>query len=145
MTKRKLLAAIDSARVQSAVERAEDRTSGEIVVSVSSLFLGDVEKAARRAFRRLGIPNTRDRNGILIFVVPSRRRFMVLGDTGIHERVGQEFWTRVAADLSSHFRQGDFTEGLVQAIETIGEQLANFFPYDPASDQNELPDNVEFR
>jgi uncharacterized membrane protein len=120
MTRRKLLRAIDAAKVQAAVEEAERRTSGEIVISVSTIFWGDVENGARRAFARLGVSNTRDRNGILIFVVPSRRRFMVLGDTAIHERVGEEFWTFVAGELSVHFRRGLFTEGLVRDRENWG-------------------------
>jgi uncharacterized membrane protein len=143
MTKRQLLAIIDSDRVQNAVERAENCTSGEIVVSVSGIFWGDVEQAARRAFARLGIANTRRRNGILIFVVPSRRRFMVLGDTGIHQSAGPDFWLRVAAGLSADFHRGNFTDGLVTAIETIGEQLAAHFPCDPATDRNELADKID--
>ncbi|HEX5000567.1 MAG TPA: TPM domain-containing protein [Terriglobia bacterium] len=144
MTKGQLIKAVDETRVREAVERAERRTSGEIVVSVSGLFLGDVEKAAHRAFARLGVAQTRDRNGILIFVAPARRRFMVLGDVGIHERVGQEFWNRIAAQLSEHFRRSDFTEGLVRAIESIGEQLGTHFPYDAEGDINELSNDVDF-
>jgi uncharacterized membrane protein len=81
---------------------------------------------------------------VLFFVVPSRRKFVVLGDCGIHERVGQEFWNGIAAAVSEKFREGDFTGGLVQGIEKVAEQLAAHFPYDPATDNNELPDDVDF-
>jgi uncharacterized membrane protein len=87
---------------------------------------------------------TRDRNAVLVFVVPARRRFVVLGDSGIHEKVGQSFWENVAKAISGAFRAGDFTGGLVQGIETIGEELRTHFPYQGPRDTNELPDDVEF-
>ena len=144
MTRQQLLKAIDNTRVRKAIEEAEDQTSGEIVVSVAPFFWGSVEKAARLAFVRLGITRTHARNGVLFFIVPSRRKFAVLGDQGIHEKVGQEFWNDVAAHLSRHFRSGDFTEGLVHGIAEVGRQLATHFPYSASADTNELSDDVDF-
>ena len=144
MTRKQLLKMIDTRRIEDAIRSAEHRTSGEICVSVSRLFWGDVEKAARSAFQRLGMTRTRQRNGVLFFVVPSRRKFVVLGDAGIHEKVGQEFWHKVVAAVSERFRSKDFTGGLVHGIETVGEQLATHFPFDAATDVDELPDKVDF-
>src|SRR5262249_14503169 len=137
-------AIIDREKIKAAIEAAEHRTSGEICVSVAPLFWGNIEKAADKAFARLGMTGTKDRNGVLFFVVPARRKFVVLGDRGIHERVGQDFWELVVRAVSQKFREGDFTGGLVKGIETVGEQLAAHFPYDPATDKNELPDDVDF-
>jgi uncharacterized membrane protein len=144
ITRKKLLKIIDREKIKRAIESAEHRTSGEICVSVAPLFWGNIEKAADRTFARLGMTRTKDHNGVLFFVVPSRRKFVVLGDRGIHERVGQEFWNTVARIVSERFRAGDFTDGLVKGIESVGEQLAAYFPYDPATDKNELPDDVDF-
>jgi uncharacterized membrane protein len=143
MTRKALLRGIDTRRIEEAIQKAERRTSGEIRVSVSRFFWGDVHRVADRAFARLGMTATRERNGVLFFIVPSRRRFVVLGDDGIHAKVGQEFWERVAAAVSEHLRNGDFTLGLVHGIETVGEQLATHFPFDPTADANELPDEVD--
>src|SRR5213594_5134062 len=121
MTHKKMIRIIDHERIKEAILKAELRTSGEIRVSVARLFWGNVHKAAEKAFVRMGITGTKDRNGVLFFVVPSRRKFVVLGDRGIHERVGQEFWDRVAAAVSEKFKDGDFTGGLVHGIEEVGE------------------------
>ena len=43
---------------------------------------------------------TKDRNAVLFFVVPARRKFVVLGDSGIHEKVGQEFWHHIVRTVS---------------------------------------------
>jgi len=144
MTRQQLLRSIDEGRVKSAIKEAEQRTSGEIAVSVAPFFWGNVQKAARRAFVRLGVTRTQLRNGVLFFIVPSRRLFVVLGDDGIHQKVGQEFWNGVAAQLTEHFRAGNFTEGLVHGIAEVGRQLATHFPYDQARDVNELADDVDF-
>jgi len=145
MTRRKLMRMVDCSRLKEAIQKAERRTSGEIRVSVSSLFWGNVKKAADKAFVRLGMAQTRQRNGVLLFVVPSRRTVVVIGDVGIHEKVGQEFWSSLVDKMISRFREGDFTGGLVRGIEEAGEQLASHFPYNPASDVNELPDDVEIK
>jgi uncharacterized membrane protein len=144
MTKQQLLRAIDKGQIESAIRAAELRTSGEICVSVSRIFWGNVETAAKKAFHRMGITHTRERNGVLFFVVPSRRKFVVLGDAGIHEKVGQQFWTGVVSAVTDKFRSGQFTEGLVKGIEAVGEQLATHFPYDAAADKNELSNDVDF-
>ncbi|MBN2205913.1 MAG: TPM domain-containing protein [Candidatus Aminicenantes bacterium] len=143
MTRKKLSKILDVERVRGAIRDAERQTSGEIRVSVAPLFWGSVRRAAERAFVRMGMTATRERNGILFFIVPSRRAFAVLGDEGIHAAVGQEFWDAMAGLLSEHFRKGAFTEGLVAAIAAAGDKLKAHFPYDPATDRNELPDEVD--
>ncbi len=143
MHRRRLLERLDTERIREAIEEAEKKTSGEIVVSVARFFWGRLRPAAERAFRRLGMMQTRERNGILFFIVPSRRRFFVLGDKGIHEKVGQEFWDGIAAAMSGDFRKGNFAEGLLRGIETAARGLAAHFPYDARTDRNELPDKVD--
>lgn len=144
VTRRALIGKIDSQRVKDAIAAAEKRTSGEIRVSIAPFFWGDVRQVAEKAFVRLGMTATKDRNGVLLFVVPSRRRFVVLGDEGIHTRVGQDFWETVAHAMSGKFREGDFTGGLVHGIHEVGEQLARHFPYAGARDENELPNEIDF-
>lgn len=134
---------MDIESIQAAIKEAEVRTSGEIRVSISRFFWGSVVKAAEKAFLRLGMRETRDRNGILFFIVPSRKRFAIIGDTGIHAHVGQKFWNQLAAVLGEEFAKGEFTSGLLKSIRKAGQELSAHFPYDPESDINELPDDVE--
>lgn len=136
--------ALDEARIKQAIADGERRTSGEIRVSVAPLFWGSVDRAAERAFHRLGMTNTNDRNGILFFVVPSRRAFVVRGDSGIHARVGQAFWESIVVAMAPLFRAGQFTEALCTGIRAAAEALAEHFPYDRDRDANELPDSVDF-
>jgi uncharacterized membrane protein len=138
LARARLLRKIDVPRVRQAIAAAEHQTSGRVRVSVAPFFWGDVRRAAERAFTRLG------RHGVLIFVVPARRKFVVLGDEDIHARVGQEFWDDVTAAVAERFRVGDFTGGLVHGIETVGNELAPALPYDAAKDTGEGPEDVDF-
>jgi len=119
---------IDRERIVRAIERAERSTSGQIRVSLAPRFWGSVRKAAEKAFVRLGMTNTPDRNAVLIFVVPSRREFAILGDQAVHEKVGQEFWDRVSVAMSTRIGSGGLTEGIVHGIEEAGRELATHFP-----------------
>ena len=143
MLRRRLRQRIDEAAVKAAIVAAELDTSGEIRVSISTFFWGDVRRTAEKAFARLGMTATVRRNGVLFFFVPSRRKFVVLGDEGIHRNVGQPFWDDVTAAVSDHFRKGDFTGGLVHGITEAGRVLALHFPRE-AANPNELPDDIDF-
>jgi uncharacterized membrane protein len=85
--------------------------------------------------------NTRDRNGVLIFVAPRVHRFAIVGDTAVHARCGEDFWRQLAAEMSGHFKGLDFTKGIVHAVKKAGELLARHFPCRP-DDVNELSDEV---
>lgn len=144
ISQRRLLEIIDDDRVKAAIVAAEKLTSGEIRVSVSRFFWGNVQRAAHGAFTRLGMRATRDRNGILFFVVPSRRRFAIIGDEGIHQKVGQEFWEKLVAAMAEDFKAGKFNEGLIRGISEAGRSLSVHFPYEGNKDVNELPDDIDF-
>src|SRR4030042_717107 len=143
MHRRRLFKLVDKERVRKAIFEAEKQTSGEICVSVARFFWGRVRPEAERASGRVGMTNTRLRNGILFFIVPARKRFVVLGDEGIHAKVGQDFWDGIAAGMAGHFRQGEFMEGLMAGIQAAADGLAVHFPYEPATDVNELPDDID--
>ena len=143
MHRRRLIHRLDLERIKEAIGQAERECGGELRVSIARFFWGRIQPAAERAFRRLDMIKTRDRNGILFFIVPARRRFVVLGDEGIHAKVGQEFWDGIAAAMSDDFRKGEFTDGLVRGIRTAAA-LAAHFPCQPATDVNELPDDIDF-
>jgi len=119
---------VDRAKVNEAIVNAETATDAPIVVSLSPYFWGNVRRTAERAFRRHRLHHTAERNAVLFFVVPSRRQFVLIGDAGAHEKLGQRAWDAVAASMQEHFRNGDPTAGLVHGVSEIGRHLAQHFP-----------------
>ena len=128
-----------------AVAQAEANTSGEIRVKIIEHcdpdLAGDVHAQAVREFGREGLGNTRDKTGVLVLLVLGERKFTVLGDSGIHAKLGQGYWDRAVAELSGHFRQGAFGLGLHTLVADVGLRLAEFFPRRD-NDVNELPNDV---
>ena len=122
------LKALDQPRIVDAIASAEKQTSGEIRVHVQPRARGEIRNIAERTFERLGMTNTALRNGVLLFIASEDSRFVILGDRGIDEKVPSGFWDAIAAALTNRFRAGEFTDGIVEAIRSAGEQLRTYFP-----------------
>lgn len=133
---------IDHDRIVRGIHSAEQRTSGEIRVVVARHKVVDALAAAQKHFHRLAMANTKARNAVLFFLAPRSRNFAVYGDTGVHEKCGDVFWTELANAMTGYFGRGEFTAGLEHGIERAGALLAEHFPPGP-KDRNELPDSIE--
>jgi uncharacterized membrane protein len=142
MTQKEFLAQLDQPRIVESIRNAELQTSGEIRVHVQPKAPGEIREVAERTFERLGMTKTELRNGVLLFIATEERRFVILGDKGIDEKVPPGFWDEIAATLTIRFSNGDFTEGIVAAITAAGEKLREFFPRS-ADDVNELSDEID--
>jgi uncharacterized membrane protein len=138
---RKFLSPADLHEVARAVGEAEDRTSGEIRVHLDARCPGDPLARAVELFERLGMTRTALRSGVLIYVAVEDRKLAVIGDAGVHQRVGAEYWDRLRAALVAHLREGRPRDGLVAAVREVGETLARHFPRAPDG-RNELSDEV---
>jgi uncharacterized membrane protein len=141
MKHRQFVAQLDRKVIETAIRAAESRTSGEICVIIHHEPVVDAVAVARGEFIRRGMQKTLERNAVLILVAPASQNFAVIGDEAVHQKCGEEFWPEMVAAMSGLFKQGRFTEGLVQGIERAGTLLAKHFPHRP-DDQNELPDRV---
>ncbi|MFT3699825.1 MAG: TPM domain-containing protein [Kofleriaceae bacterium] len=128
----------DRDRIAAAVRAAEAETTGQIVVTLSPWFWGSAEAMADRAFKKLGIARTKDRNGVLIFVCPRKRTAVIRGDEGIHAHAGQQLWDDAVAAIAGAAAI-DLTAGIVRAIELVGARLVERFPA-RGPHENELPD-----
>jgi uncharacterized membrane protein len=126
-----------------AIKSAELNTGGEIRVHIENKCPGDVLDRAAQVFDKLHMQNTQLRNGVLIYLSIENRKFAILGDAGINAVVPENFWDDIKDKMIVHFREGHFTEGLVEAIQSAGEQLKKHFPYE-SDDVNELPDDISF-
>jgi len=141
MKKSDFIQKLDHAALEAAIVKAETRTSGEIRVVVTHGPAPDAVGAAKGAFVRLGMAKTRERNAVLFFVAPESQTFAVIGDEAVHQKCGDAFWAELAAAMTGHFKQGEFTAGLQQGIARAGSLLAEHFPPRP-DDADELPNTV---
>ena len=137
------LTADQQATVVDAVRLAEKRTSGEIRIHIDGECEGNPMERAEEVFGKLGMHRTEFRNGILIYLACNTKVFAIIGDKGINDLVPEHFWEDVIEVMGREFREGRFTEGLVQAVLKAGEKLQEYFPYQ-SDDVNEQPDEISF-
>jgi uncharacterized membrane protein len=129
--------------IKQAILNAELDTSGEIRVHIESTLSGDILDRAAFVFKKLGMDQTEQRNGVLIYLAVKNRRFAIIGDVGINRLVPENFWDDIKSSMLNHFRESRFTDGLIEAITLAGLQLKKHFPH-LKEDKNELPDDVSF-
>ncbi len=141
-----ILSGADRSAVAAAIGDVEKKTSGEIRVSVRQQRhrkeqRQSIEQLARNEFGLLGMAKTKHRTGVLIFLLLEDRAFHILGDEGIHAKVGDERWQVIAREMSAYFKKNDFRGGILHAVAEVGKVLADNFPR-AADDTNELSNDV---
>lgn len=143
----KILSEIELEKISEEIRYQEQRTFGELRVSIKLKkgFLDrkrSIRELAIREFYRLGMNNTRDKNGILFFLLLSDREFYILPDEGISSKLPQSFLDELAKKTEQYFREKNFFEGIIFTLKECGNVLAEHFPRKP-EDKNELSDKVE--
>jgi len=142
MRTHKFLREIEHDRIVGAIKSAEAKTSGQIRVFLQrGTFEEDVLERAQKKFFQLGMQKTRERNAILVMIAPRVQKFAVVGDEGVHQKCGERFWQELVEKMRGHFLREEFTEALVEGIESAGQLLARYFPRTGPS-TNELPDDI---
>lgn len=130
-------------QVRDAIKEAESETSGEIRVHIETKLSGNVLDRAAWIFKRIGMQETHERNGVLFYLAVQNKEFAIIGDEGINSKVPQNFWDKIKGILQDRFRYGKYTDGLVEGIKMAGIQLKEHFPRQK-DDKNELPDEISF-
>lgn len=133
------------AKLKLAIAAAEKSTSGEIRVYIESRcrYVEATDRAAE-LFIELKMQETVARNGVLIYLATEDRQLAIWGDQGVHERLGNEYWQQRIEEMLNSIKQLDYLSGITYCIEQVGNALSTHFPYQRATDQNELSDEILF-
>jgi uncharacterized membrane protein len=126
-----------------AIGKAEQHTSGEIRLHLENFCWGDEVKAARKVFTRIGMHKTAEQNGVLFYIATLSHKIAIIGDEGIHRKLGAEYWKTLADNLIEQFKANKKAEALAACIIDCGEQLGKFFPL-KEDDKNELSNEISF-
>jgi uncharacterized membrane protein len=137
--------ALDDDKITAAITAAEAKTTGEIRVFVSRRKCVDALGMAEKHFKALGMMKTKERNAVLIFIAPKSQSFAIFGDTAVHAKCGQEFWSVLRDEMTVHLKEGRYTDAVVHGIAKAGELLAAHFPKGAGAEASEgqLPNKVE--
>ena len=130
------------------VAASEQRHTGEIRIYVEAglpfSYLWRDAKPRERAvamFGKLGVWDTEQNNGVLIYLLLAEHAIEVVADRGLSRHVDAAQWQEIVRRMGSAFRAGHYEEGLAQAVEEVTALLVRHFPVGPgAPNPNELPD-----
>ena len=133
-------------QIAAKISDVEKETIGEIRVSITkarSLTTRNkpVYELAVQNFYELGMDKTKEKTGVLIYLLMSDKKFQIIGDEGINKKVSKEFWEILAMKVAEYFKKNKFVEGICHAIEEVGNVLKKEFPM-KAGDTNELSNEV---
>jgi len=143
MSVRKYFSEVDNLQIVNAIRTAEYATSGEIRVHIEENCSVDPLDRAAYMFQKLEMNKTDLRNGVLFYLAVKDRKFAIIGDSGINQKVPEGFWDDVYLLVTGIFKKGDFAGGLSEGIILAGTQLKVHFPL-KSDDKNELTDDISF-
>src|SRR5262245_14844315 len=109
--KKDFFSAAEKDFIKEAIQRAEEKTSGEIRVFTEAKSAGEVVAHATTIFHQLKMQETKERNGVLFYLAYQDKSFAIIGDEGIHQKVGNDFWNDIKKVMEEHFHQQKFIEG----------------------------------
>lgn len=148
-------------RLSRRITASEARHSGEIRLCVEAALplsylwrLGNETSvrvlARERAvswFGRLGVWDTQDNNGVLIYLLLAEHAIELVADRGVSRVVAPQAWQDMVHHMGAAFQAGRFEDGLTQALEEVSAVLVAHFPLQDGAtlSPNELPDEPVLR
>lgn len=137
-----ILSAADERDIAQAIGDAEKGTRGEVRVHVErSCPDGDAVARAKQMFAALGMHETEDDTGVLLYVAWGDRVAAVWAGSGIHAAAKEGFWDDIVGELAYGFSHKEGGRAIVRAVRRIGNLLRKHAPgEDHAGD--ELPNEL---
>lgn len=135
------LTAHEEQEIVAAILESEKNTSGEIRVHIESHTRLVHDERAKEVFHLLKMDNTKEENGVLIYIAVNDKKFAIYGDRGIDKVVPNDFWESTKNEIQEQFVKGNFKQGIINGILRAGVELNTHFPWHP-TDTNELSDEI---
>lgn len=130
-------------QIVEAIKSAELNTSGEIRLHLEDYCDRDAYDRGLHIFYELKMDQTAFKNGVLIYVALKDRKLSIIADKGINDLVLDNYWNEILEKLKNQFIKKQYFEGLLEAIDQIGHQIKEYFPYQ-SNDKNELTNEISF-
>ena len=136
-------------RLAQYVAESERRHTGEVRIYVEaglplSYLWRDATPRDRAIalFGKLGVWDTEQNNGVLVYLLLAEHAIEVVADRGLSRHVTPAQWQEIVAHMRDEFRAGRYEEGLKQAVDEVTALLVKHFPAaSDAPNANELPDH----
>lgn len=133
--------------IETAVRESETTHRGEIRFAIegsldawSALRGASSQDRAVQVFGDLGVWDTEENSGVLIYVLLADHKVEILADRGFRFQVEGDEWARICHQMERNFSERRFEAGALDGVRGVGALLARSFPAD-GENVNELPDS----
>jgi len=123
------------------IRKQEARTSAEIRVCVTDKLIFRPQRYAWRLFDSIGMSETRERNAALIVMMPRVKKIVVIGDSALHDIVGDVYWKSAVSAMVREMHSSGPLNAIREGLQRLGDTLAIHWPR-REDDINELPDEI---
>jgi uncharacterized membrane protein len=79
-------------------------------------------------FAALGVWDTEENNGVLIYVLLADRDVEIVADRGYNLRVTSDQWTEVCHAMERHYATGGHGAGSIEGVQAVGGITTHFPP-----------------
>jgi uncharacterized membrane protein len=121
--------------IEESVRLSEKKHAGEIrfvvegKLSFEAIRLGQTPRErAVELFAQLGVWDTEENNGVLIYILVADRDVEIVADRGLNKKITAAEWESVCRSMETHFKDGHFEAGSLTGVERVTELLARHFP-----------------
>lgn len=143
---KKYISAEDLDAIKNHIAQIEKFTSGEIRIcfQMRRAWIDrklTTRELAMKEFFKLGMEKTKDKTGVLLFILFKEKKFEVVADEGINNKISQEKWDTITNHLIKEFKDGQYKNGINKSLEEIKEVLMKEFPR-KNNDVDELSNDI---
>ncbi len=143
MNVRNFLSKAEEAKIVQTIKEGELKTSGEIRVHLENHCPTETLQHARTVFGEMGMHETEEHTGVLLYIAVQDHKIAIVGDEGINAKVPPDFWECIIEQLTTDFKAEKYCEGICTTLTTVAEELSFHFPY-KEDDIDELPNDISF-
>jgi uncharacterized membrane protein len=129
--------------IERAVHETESIHGGEVRFAIeSNLNFAELwrqvtpRERAIEVFAHLGVWDTENNNGVLIYVLWADHDVEILADRAFKTRVTESEWRDICRCMEQLFAAHQPQQAAVEGVRAVGQLIARHFP---ATDRNELP------
>jgi uncharacterized membrane protein YgcG len=133
------------AAIEQAIAASEARHGGELRFAVEGsldllpLWRGQTPRdRAMEVFSWLKVWDTAANNGVLIYVLLADHAVEIIADRGLKDSAAPE-WLAACRAMEEGFAKGDYEQGAVAGIATVGQLIARHFPAVDRDEQSNTP------
>jgi uncharacterized membrane protein len=125
---RRFLTPTEREQVVAALAEAGRHTRARIGLTIDERASGEPRARARECFERWNLPAADRPTAVMVYVSAVSRSFAVVGGDEIERVAPRAFWEVVNRDLTHHFDEQRYCDGLFKAIAQVALQLQRHFP-----------------